>query len=40
MLWSQVKEETARKCFRKAGVVGEDVAIVAFDKVDPFSVAA
>ena len=37
MVWSQVEEETMRKCFRKAGVLNSDMAIVEHDKKDPLT---
>ena len=39
MAWSLVKEETIQKCFRKAGVLDTDMAVVARDVEDPFSKA-
>ena len=39
MAWSQVKEETIRKCFHKAGVLGADMSVVECDEQDPFSEA-
>lgn len=36
MAWSLVKEETIRKCFRKAGVLGNDMEVVVREE-DPFS---
>ena len=37
--WSQVKEETIRKCFHKAGILGADMSVVERDEQDPFSEA-
>ena len=37
--WSQVKEETIRKCFHKAGILGADMSVVEHDEQDPFSEA-
>ena len=39
MAWSQVEEETVRKCFRKAGVLNSDMAVVERDEDDPFAEA-
>ena len=39
MAWSQVKEETIRKCFCKAGILGTDMSVVERDEQDPFSEA-
>ena len=39
MAWSLVKEETVRKCFRNAGILGSDMAVVVRDEEDPFSAA-
>ena len=37
--WSQVKEETIRKCVHKAGILGADMSVVERDEQDPFSEA-
>ena len=37
--WSQVKEETIRKCFHKAGILGADMSVVERDEQNPFSEA-
>ena len=34
-----VEEETVRKCFRKAGVLNSDIAVVECDEEDPFAEA-
>ena len=39
MAWSLVKEETVRKCFRNAGILDSDMAVVVRDEEDPFSAA-
>ena len=39
MVWSLVEEETIRKCFRKAGILDLDMAVVERDEEDPFSEA-
>ena len=39
MAWSLVEEETIRKCFRKAGILDLDMAVVERDEEDPFSEA-
>ena len=36
---SLVEEETIRKCFRKAGILDLDIAVVERDEEDPFSEA-
>ena len=37
--WSKVKEETIRKCFCKAGILGADMSVVERYEQDPFSEA-
>ena len=39
MAWSLVNEETVRKCFRNAGILDSDIAVVVHDEEDPFSAA-
>ena len=39
MAWSQVEEETVRKCFRKAGILNSDMAVIERDEDDPFAEA-
>ena len=39
MAWSLVKEETVRKCFRNAGILDSDMAVVVRDEEDPFPAA-
>jgi len=39
MAWLQVKEETIRKCFCKAGILGANMSVVECNEQDPFSEA-
>ena len=37
LAWSKVQEETVRKCFRKAGVLNQDMTVVKRIDDDPFA---